>query len=51
MGCHVLSLVRRDVDNGTSSRRGKGTLVEVESTAKACMGGQLWLAARGAQEI
>jgi hypothetical protein len=51
MGCHVLSLVGREVDNGTSSRRGKGASVEIESTMKACMGGQLWLAARGAQEI
>jgi hypothetical protein len=51
MGCHVLSLVGRDVDNGTSSRRGEGASVGVKSTVKAFMGGQLWLAARGAQEI
>jgi hypothetical protein len=51
MGCHVLSLVGRDVDNETSSRKGEEASVEVESTVKACMGGQLWLAARGAQEI
>jgi hypothetical protein len=51
MGCHVLSLVRRDLDNNTSSRRGEGASVEVKSTVKACMGGQLWLSARGAQEI
>jgi hypothetical protein len=51
VGCHVVALVRRDMDNDACTCRCQGALVEVKNPMDACVGREVGLAARGTEEV
>jgi hypothetical protein len=51
VGCHVVALVGRDMDNNACTRRCQRALVEVKNPIDACVGREAGLAARGTEEV